>query len=68
VRQQTRWNWGVALLRVGFTAARTNVEARLGSLTDVLYTNAIVEEIARLGDEVTNAVRAAELSVRVPPA
>jgi formiminotetrahydrofolate cyclodeaminase len=59
---------GVALLGVGFTGARTNLEARLGSLTDVLYTKAIVEEIARLGDEVTSAARAAELSVQVPPA
>ena len=59
---------GVALLRVGFTGARTNVEARLGSLTDVLYTKAIVEEIARLGDEATRAARAAELSMQVPPA
>jgi formiminotetrahydrofolate cyclodeaminase len=58
---------GVALLRVGFTGARANLETRLSSLTDVLYTKAIVEEIARLSEEATSAARAAELSVRVPP-
>jgi hypothetical protein len=37
-------------------------------LTDVLYTTAIIEETARLSEEVTTAVNAAEASVRVPPA
>jgi methenyltetrahydrofolate cyclohydrolase len=58
---------GVTLLRAGFSGARLNLEARLGSLTDVLYTTAIVEEIARLGDEATTAATAAEAAVRVPP-
>jgi formiminotetrahydrofolate cyclodeaminase len=59
---------GVALLRVGFAGARSNLEMRLSSLTDVLYTKAIVEEIARLNEEATSAARAAELSVQIPPA
>jgi formiminotetrahydrofolate cyclodeaminase len=58
---------GVTLLRAGFSGARLNLEARLSSLTDVLYTTAIVEEIARLGDEATTAATAAEAAVRVPP-
>jgi formiminotetrahydrofolate cyclodeaminase len=58
----------VALLRVGFTGARSNLETRLSSLTDVLYMKAIVEEIARLNEDATTAARAAELSVRIPPA
>jgi formiminotetrahydrofolate cyclodeaminase len=58
---------GVTLLRAGFSGARLNLEARLGSLTDVLYTTAIVEEIARLDDEATTAATAAEAAVRVPP-
>jgi hypothetical protein len=58
---------GVTLLRAGFSGARLNLEARLSSLTDVLYTTAIVEEIVRLGDEATTAATAAEAAVRVPP-
>ena len=59
---------GVTLLRAGFTGARSNLEMRLSSLTDILYTTAILEEIARLSEEVTTAANAAEASVRVPPA
>jgi methenyltetrahydrofolate cyclohydrolase len=59
---------GVTLLRAGFSGARSNLEARLSSLTDVLYTTAVVEEIARLSEEATIAASAAEASVRVPPA
>jgi formiminotetrahydrofolate cyclodeaminase len=59
---------GVILLRAGFSGARSNLEGRLSTLTDVLYTTAIVEEIARLSEEAISAVTAAEASVRVPPA
>lgn len=59
---------GVTLLRAGFSGAQINLETRLGSLTDVLYTTAIVDEIARLNEEATSAASAAEASVRVPPA
>ncbi len=59
---------GVALLRVGLNGARSNLEMRLGSLTDVLFTKAIVEEIARLSEEAASAARAAESVVQIPPA
>jgi formiminotetrahydrofolate cyclodeaminase len=59
---------GVALLRAGSSGARSNLEARLSSLTDVLYTTAVVEEMARLSEDGTTAARAMEASVRVPPA
>jgi hypothetical protein len=59
---------GVALLRAAFSGARSNLEFRLTSLTDVLHTTAIVEEIARLSEEATAATNAAEASVRIPPA
>ena len=58
----------VALLRVALTGARSNLEARLSSLIDVVYTKAVVEEMARLGDEAMTAARAAETSVQPPPA
>jgi len=58
----------VALLRVGLTGARSNLEARLSTLTDPVYTKAVVEEIAQLSDKAMTAARAAELSVQAPPA
>jgi formiminotetrahydrofolate cyclodeaminase len=58
----------VALLRVGLNGARANLEARLSSLTDVVYTTAVVEEIAHLSEEATTVARAAEASVQAPPA
>jgi formiminotetrahydrofolate cyclodeaminase len=58
---------GVTLLRAGFSGARSNLEVRLSSLTNVLYTTAVVEEIARLSEEATTAASAAEAAVRVPP-
>jgi hypothetical protein len=58
----------VALLRVGFNGARANLETKLSSLTDVVYAEAVVGDIARLADEATAAARAAELLVQAPPA
>jgi len=58
----------VALLRVGFSGARSNLETKLSSLTDVVYTAAVVEEIIRLTDETTTAARVAESHLCVPPA
>ena len=58
----------IALLRIGLTGARSNLEARLSSLIDVVYTKSVVEEIAHLSEEATTAARAAELSVQPPPA
>ena len=58
----------VALLRVGLTGARSNLEARLGSLTDVVYVKTVVEQIAYLSEAAMTAARAAELAVKPPPA
>ena len=58
----------IALLRIGLTGARSNLEARLSSLIDVVYTKSVVEEIAHLSEEATTAARAAELSMQPPPA
>jgi formiminotetrahydrofolate cyclodeaminase len=58
----------VALLRVALTGARSNLELKLTSLTDVGYAKTVVEEVARLSEESLGAARAAEVSVRVPPA
>jgi formiminotetrahydrofolate cyclodeaminase len=58
----------IALLRIGLTGARSNLEARLSSLIDVVYTKSVVEEIAHLSEEATTAARAAELSIQPPPA
>ena len=58
----------VGLLRVGVTGARSNLEAKLSSLTDVVFTKTVVEEIAHLSDEATTAARAAELGAQAPPA
>ena len=58
----------IALLRVGLTGARSNLETRLSSLTDFVYTKAVVDEIACISEEATAAARAAESSVQVPPA
>ena len=58
----------IALLRLGVTGARSNLEARLSSLTDLNYTKSVVEEIALLSEEATTAAHAALLSVQAPPA
>jgi len=59
---------GVALLQTAFAGARSNLEGKMSSLTDAVYVTAIVDEIARLGEEATSASRAVEASLRVPPA
>lgn len=58
----------LALLRVGLAGARSNLETRLSSLTDPVYTKSVVEEIAHLAEEAAIAARAAESSVQAPPA
>jgi hypothetical protein len=58
----------VSLLRVGLAGARSNLETRLNSLADVVYTKAVVEEIAHLDEHATRAANAAELAVQAPPA
>lgn len=58
---------GVTLLRDAFAGAQANVEARLSSLTDVVYTQAIVDEIASLNADAMAAAGAAERWVRGAP-
>jgi methenyltetrahydrofolate cyclohydrolase len=59
---------GVALLHAAFNGARTNLEAKLSSLTDAVYIRSVVEEMARLNEEATSAASAAATSLQVPPA
>jgi formiminotetrahydrofolate cyclodeaminase len=59
---------GVALLHAAFNGARSNLEAKLSSLTDGVYIRSVVEEMARLNDEATTAASAAGSSLQVPPA
>jgi formiminotetrahydrofolate cyclodeaminase len=59
---------GVALLRTAFAGARSNLEGKMSSLTDPAFVTSLVDEIARLGEEVTATSRAVEASLRVPPA
>lgn len=58
----------VAFLRVGLDGARTNLESKLSSLTDVVYTASVVDEISRLSEEATTTARAADALVQRPPA
>ena len=60
--------FAIALLRVALNGARSHLEARLSSLTDVIYTKAVVQEVAYLNEEAAAAAQAAELSVQPPPA
>ena len=57
----------ISLLRAGLSGARSNLEMRLTSLTDVPYTTAIVDEMARLSDEAALDATEAETAVRIAP-
>jgi formiminotetrahydrofolate cyclodeaminase len=57
----------VALLHAGFSGARANVEGKLSSFTDAAYVTSVVDEIARLSEETTTSMRAAESLVVVRP-
>ena len=59
---------GVALLHAAFSGARDNLEGRLSSLSDAPYSTSVVDELAKLNEETTTAMRAAELFLQVPPA
>ena len=59
---------GVALLHAAFNGARSNLEARVSSLTDAVYLTSVVEEMAQLNEEATLAASAAGASLQVPPA
>jgi formiminotetrahydrofolate cyclodeaminase len=58
----------VALLSAAVDGARANLEGRISSLTDTQYITSVVDEIARLSEEVAAALRAAEGSLQIPPA
>lgn len=60
--------FGIALLQSAFNGARSNLEGKLSSLTDAQYVTPVIDEIARLSDEATAVIRAAEAVLRVPPA
>jgi formiminotetrahydrofolate cyclodeaminase len=59
---------GVALLHAAFNGARSNLEAKLSSLTDAVYITSVVEEMAQLNDDATSAASAAVACLQVPPA
>ena len=58
----------VALLREGFNGARLNLESKLSTLTDVVYTTSVIDEVSRLSDETTTKVLAVDALVQLPPA
>jgi formiminotetrahydrofolate cyclodeaminase len=58
----------VALLRAALSGARSNLEGRLGSLTDVVHAKAVVDQIASLSDEAAVAADTATFSIQRPPA
>ena len=59
---------GAELLRAAFDGARSNLEAKLSSLTDAVYITSVIEEMARLNEEATMAAAAARSSMQIPPA
>jgi formiminotetrahydrofolate cyclodeaminase len=60
--------FAVGCLRVGVEGARVSLESKLSSLTDVVYTASVIDEMSRLSEEATTRARAAEVSVQLPPA
>jgi formiminotetrahydrofolate cyclodeaminase len=59
---------GIALLHAAFSGARANLEGKLSSLTDAPHVTSVVDELAKLSEDTTTAMRAAESFLRVPPA
>ena len=57
---------GVALLEAGFNGARSALEAKLSSLTDLVYTEGVVQEMARLAEQALTSARAAESFLKGP--
>lgn len=58
----------LALLRTGLVGARGTLEVKLRTLTEGTYTQAVVQEMARLSEEAIGAGNAAESALRVLPA
>ena len=59
---------GIALLHAAFGGTRSNLDAKMSSLTDARYITSVVDESDRLTAEVTAVMRATEGLLRVPPA
>ena len=59
---------GIALMHAAFSGARSNIEAKISSLTDARHVALVVNEIARLSEAATAATRATEECLWVPPA
>ena len=59
---------GIALLHAAFGGTRSNLDAKMSSLTDARYITSVVDESDRLTEEVTAVMRATESLLRVPPA
>jgi formiminotetrahydrofolate cyclodeaminase len=59
---------GVALLEAAFHGARSNLEAKLPSLTDAVRVGAIAEQVARLSQDAVAAAGTARAFVQAPPA
>jgi formiminotetrahydrofolate cyclodeaminase len=64
----TDTQFGTELLRTAFDGARSNLEAKLSSLVDPQYITSVVDEIARLAEEVVAVVRATDGLLQAPPA
>lgn len=58
----------VALLEAAFNGARSSLEAKLPSLTDVVHVASIAAQVADLSDDAATAGDAAKSFVQVPPA
>ena len=59
--------FGIGLVRTTFDGARANLEAKLSGLIDARYITAVVDETARLSEEVAAVGRATDGWLRVPP-
>ena len=59
---------GVTLLEAGFNGARSTLEAKLSSLTDLGYTEAVVEDMAQLTEQAISSARRAKSLLQAPPA
>jgi formiminotetrahydrofolate cyclodeaminase len=66
-RRISRRQLGIALLHAAFSGARANLEGKLSSLTDAPYSTSVADELARLSEDTTTAMRAAESFLQVPP-
>jgi len=66
-RASTDVTLGVALLEAAFNAARSDLDAKLPSLTDAVHVASLAAEVARLGHAAGAAAEAARSLFSVPP-